>query len=96
MAKESEFQKKLKDRLKEQFPGCMVLKNDPNQIQGVPDLTVLYEDKWAALEVKRSQGASHRPNQNYYIDKMSKMSYASFVSPENVDEVFNELEEVFK
>jgi hypothetical protein len=96
MAKESEFQKKLKDRLKEQFPGCMVLKNDPNQIQGVPDLTVLYEDKWAALEVKRSQGASHRPNQNYYIDKMSKMSYASFVSPENVDEVFKELEEVFK
>lgn len=96
MAKESEFQKKLKDRLKEQFPGCMVLKNDPNQIQGVPDLTVLYEDKWAALEVKRSQDASHRPNQNYYIDKMSKMSYASFVSPENVDEVFKELEEVFK
>ena len=96
MAKESEFQKKLKDRLKERFPGCMVLKNDPNQIQGVPDLTVLYEDKWAALEVKRSQGASHRPNQNYYIDKMSKMSYASFVSPENVDEVFKELEEVFK
>lgn len=96
MAKESEFQKKLKDRLKEQFPGCMVLKNDPNQIQGVPDLTVLYEDKWAALEVKRSQGASHRPNQNYYIDKMSKMSYASFVSPENMDEVFKELEEVFK
>ena len=96
MAKESEFQKKLKDRLKEQFPGCMVLKNDPNQIQGVPDLTVLYEDKWAALEVKRSKGASHRPNQNYYIDKMSKMSYASFVSPENVDEVFKELEEVFK
>lgn len=96
MAKESEFQKKLKDRLKEQFPGCMVLKNDPNQIQGVPDLTVLYEDKWAALEVKRSQGATHRPNQNYYIDKMSKMSYASFVSPENVDEVFKELEEVFK
>lgn len=96
MAKESEFQKKLKDRLKEQFPGCMVLKNDPNQIQGVPDLTVLYEDKWAALEVKCSQGASHRPNQNYYIDKMSKMSYASFVSPENVDEVFKELEEVFK
>lgn len=96
MAKESEFQKKLKDRLKEQFPGCMVLKNDPNQIQGVPDLTILYEDKWAALEVKRSQGASHRPNQNYYIDKMSKMSYASFVSPENVDEIFKELEEVFK
>jgi len=96
MVKESEFQKKLKDRLKEQFPGCMVLKNDPNQIQGVPDLTVLYEDKWAALEVKRSQGASHRPNQNYYIDKMSKMSYASFVSPENIEEVFEELEEVFK
>lgn len=96
MAKELEFQKKLKDRLKEQFPGCMVLKNDPNQIQGVPDLTILYEDKWAALEVKRSQGASHRPNQNYYIDKMSKMSYASFVSPENVDEVFKELEEVFR
>ena len=50
MAKESKFQKGLIDDLKNRFPGCMVLKNDANYIQGIPDLMVLYKDHWAALE----------------------------------------------
>ena len=50
MAKESKFQKGLIDDLKKRFPGCMVLKNDANYIQGIPDLMVLYKDHWAALE----------------------------------------------
>lgn len=74
----------------------MVLKNDPTYLQGVPDLTVFCGNKWAALEVKKSKNASHRPNQNYYVDKMNRMSYATFVYPENEKEVLAELHKKFK
>lgn len=93
--KESKFQSKIIKRLKQDFPGAIVLKNDPNYIQGIPDLTILYGDKWAGLEVKCSSGAGHRPNQDYYISKMNEMSYAAFITPENEEEVFNELQSAF-
>lgn len=92
---ESEFQAKLIKQLKEEFPGCIVLKNDPNYKQGIGDLTILFRDKWALLEVKRSDKASHRPNQDYYISKANAMSYGSFISPENKEEVLNELHKAF-
>lgn len=95
MAKESAFQSKLIKDLKSIFPGCMVLKNDPNYIQGVPDLLVLYNDRWAALECKRSESASHRPNQEYYISKMDEMSFAAFVYPENREDILDELQRSF-
>ena len=93
---ESKFQSQLIRKIKNEFPGCMVLKNDPTYLQGVPDLTVFCGNKWAALEVKKSANASHRPNQNYYIDKMNRMSYATFVYPENEKEVLTELHKKFK
>lgn len=93
---ESEFQGQLIKELEDRFNGCIVLKNDPNYIQGVPDLLVLYNDKWAALECKKNKNAKKRPNQGYYIDIMNKMSYASFVSPENKEEVMNDLQSAFK
>lgn len=93
---ESKFQSQLIRKIKNEFPGCMVLKNDPTYLQGVPDLTVLCGNKWAALEVKKSANASHRPNQNYYVDKMNRMSYATFVYPENEKEVLAELHKKFK
>lgn len=96
MAWESEFQKKLIDELKMIFPGCIILKNDANYLQGVPDLILLYEDHWAMLECKRTAKASHRPNQDYYISKLGKMSYASFVYPENKEEVINELQQALR
>ena len=86
----------LERKIKNEFPGCMVLKNDPTYLQGVPDLTVFCGNKWAALEVKKSKNASHRPNQNYYVDKMNRMSYATFVYPENEKEVLAELHKKFK
>ena len=43
---ESGFQDGLIQRLKNMFPGCMVFKMD--QIQGLPDLLVLYQDTWPA------------------------------------------------
>ena len=93
---ESKFQSQLIRKIKNEFPGCMVLKNDPTYLQGVPDLTVFCGNKWAALEVKKSKNASHRPNQNYYVDKMNRMSYATVVYPENEKEVLAELHKKFK
>ena len=93
--KESLFQKNLKKKLKDLFPGCIVTKLDCNDIQGIPDLLILFEDKWAALEVKKSITASHRPNQEFYVNKMARMSYANFIYPENKEVVLNELQETF-
>lgn len=92
---ESRFQRNLILELEDMFPGCIVMKNDPNYIQGIPDLIILYEDKWAALECKRGLNEKHRPNQDYYITKMNSMSFASFICPENKEEVLDELEQSF-
>lgn len=94
--KESKFQKHVIDRLKDEYPGCLILKNDPNYIQGIPDLIFLYKDFWAAFEIKKNEESSHRPNQDYYICKMNDMSFASFIFPENEEEVFDDLEQAFK
>ncbi len=93
--KESKFQRDLKQELRERFPGCIVLKNDPNYLQGVPDLLILHGKHWASLECKRDANASHQPNQDYYVDKMDGMSYSRFIFPENREEVLNELESFF-
>ena len=39
--RETGFQAQLKKKLAERFPGCYVMKTDPSQIQGIPDLVVL-------------------------------------------------------
>lgn len=93
MAKlERDFQAKLIKEIKDRFPGCMVLKNDSSYIQGIPDLLILFEDKWASLEVKRSNTASHRPNQEYYVDLMNDMSFSRFICPENKEDILHEME----
>lgn len=88
---ESMFQAELIAELKLVFPDCIVLKNDPNYIQGIPDLLVLWEDRWAALECKASIRARLQPNQAYYITEMMNMSFASVISPENREEVLHAL-----
>ena len=94
--KESKFQAELIRELKEMFPGCVILKNDPNYIQGFPDLTIFYKDKYAILECKNSRTASRQPNQEYYVDKMNDMSFSRFIFPENKEDVLNELYQSFK
>lgn len=94
--KESKFQKKVIDDLKERFDGCMVLKNDANYIQGIPDLLLLWRNKWAALEVKQTENAHHQPNQDYYVKRMNDMSCAFFISPENEEEVLNDIQRSFQ
>ena len=93
---ENKFKTKLVEELEELFPGCIVLHLDPNEIQGIPDLIILYEDKWAALEGKKNANASHRPNQDYYVDLMNRMSFAAFIYPENKEEVLYELQQAFR
>lgn len=96
MKKENEYQAGLIKRLKERYSGAIVLKNDSAYKQGIPDLTVLYKNKWAALECKQRDKSSHRPNQDYYISKMDEMSFARFISPDNEEDVLNEMDEAFK
>ena len=92
---ENRFKTELIKDIKKLFPGSIVVHLDPTEIQGIPDLLILYKDRWAALEGKRSEKASHRPNQDYYVDIMNKMSFAAFVYPENKEEVLDELQQAF-
>lgn len=93
---EREFQSKLIREIKLKFPGCIVLKNDEQYIQGIPDLTVLYRNKWVVLECKRSSRSKIRPNQKNYVDALNQMSGAWFIYPENKEEVFNEIQQLFE
>ncbi len=88
---ENKFKTKLIDELEDLFPGCIVTHLDPNEIQGIPDLLILYKNKWAVLEGKDYANARHRPNQDYYVDLMDRMSFAAFIYPENKDEVLDAL-----
>ena len=92
---ESKFQSELILNCEELFPGCIILKNDSNYIQGFPDLLILYKKKWAALECKKSVYSRHQPNQEYYIDILDEMSFASFIYPENKEEILDELQQTF-
>lgn len=92
---ENKFKTQLVKELEEMFPGCIVVHLDPNEIQGIPDLLVLYGNKWAALEGKKSANATHRPNQDYYVNLMNRMSFAAFIYPENKEEVLYELQQAF-
>ena len=93
---ERDFQHNLIKDIEEMLPGCVVLKNDANYIQGIPDLSIFYEDKWATLECKKNAKASKQPNQEYYVDKMNEMSFSRFIYPENKEEVLDELYKTFR
>lgn len=95
MKKESIFQRDLIEELKRKLPGCIITKNDSGYIQGIPDLLILFGEKWAALECKKNEAARHQPNQDYYIGKMEKMSFASFIYPEIKDIVIEKLMKFF-
>lgn len=93
--KENEFQASVIKELKQRFPDCIVLKNDATYMQGIPDLLILYRDKWATLECKKDGKASKRPNQEYYVQMLDGMSFSRFIFPENRKEVMDELEQSF-
>lgn len=95
---EAPYKTELKKKLKRMFPGCIVLHLNPNDIQGIPDLLVLYGPLWATLEGKRSSQERHRPNQDYYVDYMNNAmhSFSSFIYPENEQQVLEDLKKYFK
>ena len=93
---ERDFQASLIKELKDMFDGCMVMKLDSGYIQGIPDLLVLYDEKWATLECKKNSRSRKRPNQEYYVGRMNEMSFSRFISPDNKEEVLNDLQQAFK
>lgn len=93
---ENKFQSMLIKKLKKMFIGCIVIKLDSSYIQGIPDLLILYKNKWATLECKKSEVSAVRPNQKYYVDLMNSMSFSRFICPENMEVVLNELQQSFK
>ena len=93
---ESQFQAKLIKELKKLFPGCIVMKSDSGYLQGIPDLLILFNDKWAALDCKHPAGAKKQPNQEYYVGKMDEMSFSRFICPENKEEVLHDLQQSFQ
>lgn len=94
MSLESKFQAELIKKIEDRLPGVFILKNDPSHIQGIPDLTILFEDRWATLEVKRSikDRLYPEPNQEHYVNTMNQMSYSAFVYPEIEEDILNELQ----
>lgn len=93
---ENKFQAKLIKDIKKRLPGCIVMKNDSGYIQGIPDLLVLHNDKWAALECKKNETADRQPNQEYYVELMDSMSFARFIYPENREEILDELQSTLR
>lgn len=93
--KENQFQSRLIKKLKTLFPGCQILKNDAGYLEGVPDLIVLFEDKWAMLEVKGWSLARRSPAQDYYVRLFNDMSFAAYICPENEKDVLNDLQLAF-
>uniref|UniRef100_A0AAU7GZ36 VRR-NUC domain-containing protein n=1 Tax=Streptomyces phage Scarif TaxID=3158858 RepID=A0AAU7GZ36_9CAUD len=92
---ERDYQKSLIDRLERLFPGCLILKNDPGYLQGVPDLVIFYGDRYAFLEVKANAKSPTRPNQPYYVELLNRMSFAAFIYPSNEQEVLDALTRAF-
>lgn len=93
---ESEYQARLINRLSIEFPGCIVLKNDANYLQGILDLTIFWGPRWGMLEVKASERSKERPNQRYYVEQFNTMGFAAFIYPENEEEVLNALQEALR
>jgi len=61
-----------------------------------PDLLILGPGStWAALEFKAAEEADHQPNQAWYINRLNHWAYATFMYPENREEVLGDLEKLF-
>lgn len=88
--REAAYQKTVIDKLEAMFPGCVIIKNDAGAIQGIPDLLVLWGNRWGMLEVKAAERSPVRPNQEYYVQEFSQMSFASFIYPEIEEGVLQE------
>ncbi len=92
---EKDFQRKLIKELQIMYPDGIIFKNDTESFQGLPDITILYKNKWALLECKKSEKESFQPNQEYYISQLNKMSFSRVIYPENKEAVLRDLQQAF-
>lgn len=92
---ETTYQKRLINKLYKRFPGCFIVKNDPAENQGIPDILILFRNMWAMLEVKLTGTSDKQPNQDYYVGKFNDMSFASFINPQNEEQVLDDLQSTF-
>ena len=95
MKLESAFKAKAKERIRECLGDDIFIHEMMCQTQGIPDTLILCGDKWALLEFKRSRNATHRPNQDYYVDMFNSMGFSAFVYPENFEDVLDDLRRYF-
>lgn len=93
---ERRYQAQLIKKLRDLFPGCLILKNDSSYMQGVPDLIILYKDNWGMLEIKASASAAFQPNQAYWVSELNAMSFAAFIYPEIEEEVLRDLQQALE
>lgn len=93
--KESVFKSNVISKLKDMFPGCEIIQADPSYQQGILDTFIFWNSYWGALEFKKSEQANRQPNQDYYVERLNGMSFASYIFPENEEEVLNALEQAF-
>lgn len=94
--REKQFRVRLIQRLRKDFPGCIIVKPDPSQIQGIPDVLILYKNMWAALELKVEEKSAHQPNQDYWVQYMNGLSFASFIDIDSEEDVLYELQLAFR
>lgn len=96
--RENKYQADLIKKIEARFPGCLVLKNDENYLQGIPDLTILYRNRWAVLEVKRDEKerANPQPNQEHYVDRLNSMGFSAFIYPSVEQEVLDAVQRSFE
>lgn len=95
MRTEAAYQRNLIMKLEALLPNCFIIKNDPSITQGMPDLLILWEDRWAMLELKVSENEPLQPNQAHYVDKFNKLSFAAFIWPEIEEQVLYDLQTAF-
>lgn len=97
-SRENEYQSKLIKKIEKRFPGSLVLKNDEQYRQGIPDLTILHGDRWAVLEVKRDEKElkNLQPNQEHYVERLNSMGFSAFIYPSNEEEVLNAVQRSFE
>lgn len=93
---ESTFKTKLIEELMIMFPEAIIIHLDPTEMQGIPDILILYKTMWASLEGKKNKNSSHQPNQDYYVSLMNDMSFSAFIYPENKEEVLYALQRAFR
>jgi len=98
---EGKFKAKLIEKLEERYPDFIITKLEADLKNGIPDIVILGDKKrWATLEAKKNKEEVTKPRRNkkaqdYYVSKMGKMGYSSYVYPENEEEVLSELEDYF-